>query len=119
MIGKKPKRKTPNEFFKSLESYEDFVYNVYKTNTFKKNVNLCYKRNLDLNLLEEIIVKLAKKEKLPEKNFSHPLKGYKKKQFEEIMECHIQPDWLLLWTQDDSELLLLLTNTGTHTDLFD
>jgi len=36
----------------------------------------------------------------------------------EVMECHIQPDWLLVWTQNDNELILLLTNTGTHSDLF-
>jgi mRNA interferase YafQ len=104
--------KTPEEFFKSLESYGDFVYNVYKTNTFKKNVQLCYKRNLDLDLLEEAIVKLARNEKLAENNYPHPLKGYQKKRDEEVMECHIRHDWLLVWTQNDVELILLLTNTG-------
>jgi mRNA interferase YafQ len=79
---------------------------------------LCYKRNLDLDLLENVIVKLAKDEELPENNCLHPLKGYKKKQNEEVMECHIQPDGLLVWTQNDTELTLLLTNTGTHSDLF-
>jgi mRNA interferase YafQ len=118
MDTEKQKRKTPDDFFKSLESYDDFVYNVYKTNTFKKNIKLCYKRNLDLNLLENVIVKLAKDEALSENNFLHPLKGYKKIQNEEVMECHIHPDWLLVWTQNDTELTLLLTNTGTHSDLF-
>ena len=118
MDTEKPKRKTPDDFFKSLESYDDFVYHVYKTNTFKKNVKLCYKRKLDLDLLEKVIVTLAKKEKLPEHNFPHQLKGYKKKSEEEVMECHILPDWLLVWTQNDTELILLLTNTGTHSDLF-
>ena len=116
--SEKSKRKTPDEFFKSLENHEDFVYNVYNTNTFKKNVRLCYKRSLDLSLLEEVVAKLAKNEELPAKNFPHPLRGYKKKQSEEVMECHIQPDWLLVWTQNDTELILLLTNTGTHSDLF-
>ena len=101
-----------------MEGYDDFVYNLYKTKTFKKNVKLCYKRNLDLDMLENVIVKLAKREPLPENNYPHPLKGYKKKPYEEIMECHIQPDWLLLWTQNETELILLLTNTGTHSDLF-
>jgi len=118
MVGEKQNRKTPDEFFKSLENYRDFIYNVYNTNTFKKNVRLCYKRNLDLDLLEEVIVKLAKKEELPEKNFPHPLKGYKKKLNEEIMECHVQPDWLLVWIQNDVELVLVLTDTGSHSDLF-
>ena len=60
MANEKHKRKTPDNFFKSLESYDDFVYNVYKTNVFKKNIGLCYKRNLDLDLLENIIVILAR-----------------------------------------------------------
>ena len=114
----KQKRKTPDEFFKSLEEYAGFVYNVYKTNTFKKNVRLCYKRSLDLELLETVIVQLAKNEKLSEKNFPHPLKGYQKKQSEEVMECHVMPDWLLVWTQNDTDLILLFTNTGTHSDIF-
>jgi len=118
MFSKNQRRKTPDDFFKSLESYDGFVYNLYRTNTFKKNVKLCYKRNLDLNLLEAVIVKLAKKEQLPENHFPHSLKGYKKKPYEEVMECHIQPDWLLVWTQNDTELTLLLTNTGSHSDLF-
>jgi len=118
MNSEKPKRKTPDEFFKSLENHEDFIYNVYNTNTFKKNLRLCYKRNLDLDLLEKVIVKLAKNEGLPENNFPHQLKGYKKRQNEEVMECHVQPDWLLVWKQNDIELILLLTNTGTHSDIF-
>jgi mRNA interferase YafQ len=89
-----------------------------KQKRLKKNVQLCYKRNLDLDLLEDVIVKLAKNETLPENNFLHPLKGYRKRHNEEIMECHIQPDWLLVWTQNETELTLLLTNTGTHSDLF-
>jgi len=118
MAEERRKRKTPADFFKSLESYEDFVYYVYKTNVFKKNVGLCYKRNLDLDLLEEIIVTLAKGSGLPENNFPHPLKGYKKKGNENVMECHIQPDWLLVWKQNETELTLLLIDTGTHSDLF-
>jgi len=118
MAKEKHKRKTPADFFKSLENYDDFVYNVYKTNVFKKDVGLCYKRNLDLDLLEKIIVTLAKGRVLPENNFPHPLKGYEKKGYEVVMECHIQPDWLLVWKQSEAELTLLLIDTGTHSDLF-
>ena len=118
MTEEKHKRKTLAYFFKSLESYDDFVYNVYKTNVFKKNVGLCYKRNLDLDLLENIIVMLARGKELPANNFPHPLKGYKKKENEVVMECHIQSDWLLVWKQDETELTLLLIGTGTHSDLF-
>jgi mRNA interferase YafQ len=118
MTFEKQNRKTPDDFFKSLENCKGFIYNVYKTNTFKKDVALCYKRNLDLNLLEQVIVTLAKNEELQANNHPHPLKGYKKKLNEEIMECHIMPDWLLVWKQNDTELILLLTNTGSHADLF-
>ena len=118
MNAEKPKRKTPEDFFRSLENHRDFVYNVYNTHTFKKNVRLCYKRNFDLEILEKVIEKLAKNEELPANNMPHPLKGYKKKPDEDVMECHIQSDWLLVWTQNDAELILLLTNTGTHSDLF-
>jgi len=69
-------------------------------------------------LLETVIVKLAKKEQLSENHFLHPLKGYKQKDSEKIMECHVQPDWLLIWKQNDTELILILTSTGTHSDLF-
>jgi len=118
VFSERPKRKTPDEFFKSLGNHDDFVFNVYNTNTFKRNVRVCYKRNLDLDLLEKVIIKLAKNEELSVNNFPHPLKGCKKKKDEEVMECHVQPDWLLVWTQNDDELILLLTNTGTHSDLF-
>ena len=118
MASEKQNRKTPDDFFKSLEKHEDFVYNVFRTNTFKKNVRLCYKRNLDLDLLETVIVKIAKKEQLSENYFPHQLKGYKQKEYEKVMECHVQPDWLLVWKQNDTELVLLLTSTGTHSDLF-
>ncbi|MDR2147119.1 MAG: type II toxin-antitoxin system YafQ family toxin [Tannerella sp.] len=75
MAAEKIKRKTADEFFKALESYDNFIYNAFKTNVFKKTVKLSYKRNLDLNLLEEVIVTVAKGEKLDEKYFPHPLKG--------------------------------------------
>ena len=88
MTEERFKRKTPADFFKALESYDDFVYNVYKTNVFKKDVDLCYK-------------------------------GYKKKGNEVVMECHIQPDWLLIWEKNDTEIILILVDTGTHSDLFD
>jgi len=77
------------------------------------------KRNLDLDLLEKVIVMLARNEELPVNTFPHPLKGYKKKENEVVMECHVQPDWLLVWKQNDKELTLILTDTGTHSDLFD
>ena len=79
---------------------------------------MSYRRGLDLELIETAVKILAEKGSLPESYLSHPLKGYKKKANEMVLECHIQPDWLLVWLQNDNELTLLLTDTGTHSDLF-
>ena len=119
MTENKVKRKTPKEFFASFsEENENASYLVDYTTKFKKSVDLCYRRGLDLELLEVAIKTLSRKGILPEFYLSHPLKGYKKKANEMVMECHIQPDWLLVWLQNDNELTLLLTDTGTHSDLF-
>jgi mRNA interferase YafQ len=112
-------RMTVEDFFEALASNQDFIYAVAYTNSFKKDVKRCYKQNLDLNELCEIIEKLAKTEELPPKNRVHSLTGYgKEKKGERFMECHILPDWLLIWVQKDNEMILVLTNTGTHSDLF-
>jgi len=118
MNSPKNKRKTPKEFFKSLENAEGFIYHLTASNTFKKDVNLCYRRNLDLLLLETVILELARGEKLDEKYYVHKFHGIAKQTSENIWECHIQPDWLLIWKQNDRELILILSNTGTHSDLF-
>ena len=103
------------DLFAALASNEDFVFAVAYTNSFKKNVKLCYKQNLDLNELYKVIATLAKKETLSEKNHVHRLIGYGK---EKCMECHINPDWILIWVQKDDEMILVLTNTGTHSNMF-
>lgn len=64
--------------------------------------------------MEEIIQKLAKGERLPEKNKDHPLGG----DYIGCRECHITPDWLLIYEIDNGVLILYLTRTGTHSDLF-
>lgn len=51
---------------------------------------------------------------LPPRYKPHRLKG----NFPDVRECHLEPDWLLLWRQSDTELTMLLTNTGTHSDIF-
>jgi len=112
-------RMAVKEFFRLLEQLGDVaLYIVDYTTEFKKNVKLCYKRNLDLSLLKEVIELLAKEGVIPSNYSPHPLKGYKKNENEAIMECHIQPDWLLVWKQNERELMLLLTATGSHSDLF-
>jgi mRNA interferase YafQ len=64
--------------------------------------------------LEETIDILQKQGKLPEKYKAHLLSG----KYKGCWECHIKPDWLLVWQQDDKELILLFLGTGTHSDLF-
>ena len=90
------------------------MYKISFTNKFKKDYKLCVKRGYDIHKLEEVITILQKTGKLPAKYRPHVLKGY----YAGLWECHIKPDWLLVWLQDDKELTLLLTNTGTHSDLF-
>ncbi|MCL2098676.1 MAG: type II toxin-antitoxin system YafQ family toxin [Bacteroidales bacterium] len=113
------RRITVDEFFEALASNEDFIFAVAHTNSFKKNVKHCYKQNLDLNELYQVIVNLAKLEILPPKNRVHPLSGYgKERKGEKYMECHVAPDWLLIWVQKDNEMVLVFTNTGSHAKMF-
>ncbi|MCL2074825.1 MAG: type II toxin-antitoxin system YafQ family toxin [Marinilabiliaceae bacterium] len=100
---------------KALEENKNVIFEVQVTNQFKKSVNLSYFRNFDLHLLFEIVEILAQDKTLPEKNFAHKLKG----QYVGIWECHIKPDWVLMWQKDKDSLILLLLNTATHSDFMD
>lgn len=82
--------------------------------SFKKDYKKIVKRGYSIKLLEEVIEKLARGEKLPEKNKDHPLIG----DYAGCRECHIMPDWLLIYEIDHGELILYLTRTGSHSDLF-
>ena len=75
---------------------------------------LAKKRGFDISLLTDIINKLAAGEPLPEKNRDHQLSG----DYAGCRECHITPDWLLIYEVDGDELILYLTRTGSHSDLF-
>jgi mRNA interferase YafQ len=110
---------TPKEFFASFSDFDkDANFIVDYTNKFAKSISLCYKRNLDLSLIIEVIKKLAVDGKLPDKYKQHSLTGYSVKNGEIVMECHIKPDWLLVWFQNNSKFTLMLADTGTHSDLF-
>ena len=84
------------------------------TNQFKKDYKLAMKRHLDISQLDNIIRKLAGGEQLEEKNRDHLLTG----NWSGYRECHIQPDWLLVYKIENELLVLTLTRTGTHSDLF-
>ncbi len=83
-------------------------------NRMKRDIKLMKKRGKDLNKLEDILTKLAKMETLPEWNNDHQLKG----EWKDFRECHIEPDWLLIYKIEDKELILYATATGSHSDLF-
>ena len=89
-------------------------YIVRPTTKFQKDLKRIQKRGYDISLLTEIIKSLASGEKLPEKNRDHSLSG----DYSGCRECHITPDWLLIYEIDNGELILYLTRTGTHSDLF-
>ena len=90
-------------------------YTVKLTSQFKKDYKNAVKRHLPIELLDEIIKALANGEALPEKNRDHPLSG----NWKGHRECHIQPDWLLIYRIEDDILILTLSATDTHSDLFD
>jgi len=109
------KNLTVKEFFaklKALEENQDVIFELQVTHKFKKSVDLSYARNLNLQFLFEIIELLAQDKPLPEKHYAHKLKG----QYIGIWECHIKPDWLLMWQEERDKLILLLLNTATHSD---
>ncbi len=89
-------------------------YTVKTTAQFKKDYKLAMKRGLKINLLEAVIAALAMGETLPGKNKDHALTG----NWVGHRECHIQPDWLLVYRIEDNILVLTLARTGTHSDLF-
>lgn len=81
---------------------------------FKKDYKRIVKRGYDVRLLEKVIELLANQKPLPEKNRDHQLSG----DYAGCRECHITPDWLLIYEVADEELILYLTRTGSHSDLF-
>jgi len=88
-------------------------YEVKKTARFKKDYRLAIRRGQNIKLLQEIIIKLAEGQILPEYNHDHALTG----NWAGFRECHITPDWLLLYRKEDDILVLTLTRIGSHSDL--
>lgn len=90
------------------------MYDIAFKNSFKKDFKLALKRGLDEGKLEDVLLLLRKHGMLPEKYKPHRLKG----NYKGLWKCHIQPDWLLIWSQEDTIRLITLIRTGTHSDLF-
>lgn len=83
-----------------------------QSSKFKKDYKLCIRRNYNLNLLKQTVDTLRIPAPLPQKNKDHGLSG----NYAGCRECHILPDWLLIYRIDSNELYLI--RTGTHADLF-
>lgn len=90
------------------------AYTVRISSRFKKDFRRCIKRGFNMKLITDAMDLLKATGTLPAQYRPHRLHG----NMRGVWECHIQPDWLLIWEQNDTELTLLFTGTGTHSDLF-
>lgn len=89
-------------------------YGISTTHRFEKSLKRCIKRGLDISKFKDCVRILSTEGKLPDKYRPHKLLG----DYAGKWECHIESDWLLVWSQNDKELTLLLIDTGSHSDLF-
>ena len=91
-------------------------YEIILTSAFKKELKNIKKRNKDLSKLTEIVNKLANDIELDIKNRDHRLVNNLR--FQNCRECHIEPDWLLVYKKNNENLILFLIETESHSDLF-
>ena len=90
-------------------------YTLKPTTQFKRDLKKAQKQNKNLDLLNKVLQQLADGIPLPEKNRDHALTG----NYAGCRECHIQPDWLLIYDIAEDTLFLYLTRTGSHSELFE
>ena len=91
-------------------------YEIERTSQFKKDYKLAVKRGLDTRKLKSVIQMLADGETLPLANRDHEL--INSRNYKDMRECHIEPDWLLVYKISDQLMILSLQRTGSHSDLF-
>ena len=84
------------------------------TSKFRKDYRRIKRQGLDISLLKEVLDKLCARETLDRKYKDHALNGL----YQGFRECHIQPDWLLIYAVSEDELILVASRTGSHADLF-
>ena len=89
-------------------------YELEFTHQYLKDLKLARKRGLDENKLNEVILRLIQGKELPPNNRDHFLTG----NYKGFRECHISPDWLLIYSRDITVKIVTLVRTGTHSDLF-
>lgn len=87
---------------------------IKRTTQFKRDFRRMLRQGYNMTELLEVVEKLANEEQLSEKYHDHELKG----EWNNFRECHIKPDWLLIYLKNEQELILTLTRTGSHSDLF-
>ena len=90
------------------------MYNLRFTNKIQRNIKLMKKRGKDLDKLTVVLKLLQNGEELPAKYKDHALTG----NYIGCRECHVEPDWLLVYAIINEELIILLLTTGSHSDLF-
>ncbi len=90
------------------------AYQIEYTSQFKKDYRKALSRGLSAKLIDTIITKILEEKPLPAKHKVHPLRG----NYKDCLECHLQPDWLLIWRIDAQKNTLTLIRTGSHSDLF-
>lgn len=90
------------------------MYKVYYSNQAKKQIKLLKKQSKNLDLLFNVITRLSNNEKLEPKYHDHLLIG----KLSGFRECHIQPDWLLIYKIYQNDLILVVVKTGSHSELF-
>lgn len=91
-------------------------YQIKFTSSFKKSLKKVLKQGKEFKKIKTIIVKLANKEELEIKYKNHELNDNKK--FKNCKECHVEPDWLLVYKYYENDLILLLVETGSHSEKF-
>ena len=90
------------------------MLDLIMTGQFKRDLKRIQKRGLELELLKNVIRLLLEEQTLDEKYRDHALTG----NYRGFRECHIQPDWLLIYAIDHNELIFTASRTGSHSDLF-
>ena len=90
-------------------------YSIQRTSQFKRDYKLALRRGYDVAKLRVVVAILMDGDRLHREYLDHPLKG---RDYKEYRECHIEPDWLLIYKVDTGRCCVMLYRTGTHSDLF-
>ncbi len=90
------------------------MYSILASKQFGKDYKKCIKKHLSIELLDNVVLSISENIPLAKKFKVHKLEG----EYKNCWECHLQPDWLLIWKKDDEEKSIQLIRTGSHSDLF-